>query len=61
VNKPGRGIKTKNHYTLKGVYIMKNISDSNDNRVGMIIDRIEDLFMTVSGIAIGLSPLLAFM
>jgi hypothetical protein len=39
---------------------MKNIVKNNSNRMGIILDKIEDIFMTVAGIGIGLSPFLVF-
>jgi ABC-type Fe3+ transport system permease subunit len=39
---------------------MKNKVNNHDNRGGRVLERIENVFMTVSGIVIGLSPFLAF-
>ncbi len=39
---------------------MKNTSNNRSNRVGTTLDKIEDVFMTVSSILIGLSPFLVF-
>lgn len=39
---------------------MKSKLNNNGNRKGMILDKIEDVFMTISSIVIGLSPLLVF-
>jgi hypothetical protein len=54
----GRSIGRKD--TLKGVEIMENIVESRRNRADAIVEKIENVFMTVAGVAIGLSPLLAF-
>lgn len=40
---------------------MENIMNRRNNRLGVILDRIEDTFMTVAGIAIALSPLLVLL
>jgi hypothetical protein len=39
---------------------MKDTMNNKENRKGVILDKIEDIFMTVSSIVIGLSPLLVF-
>jgi hypothetical protein len=39
---------------------MKNRINNLGNRGGRVLDRIEDAFMTISGIVIGLSPFLVF-
>ena len=39
---------------------MDYIVESKGNRAEAIGEKIENIFMTVAGIAIGLSPLLAF-
>lgn len=39
---------------------MKNTLNNHDNHKSMTLEKIEDLFMLVSGIVIGLSPLLVF-
>lgn len=39
---------------------MENIVESKRNRADAIVEKIENVFMTVAGVAIGLSPLLAF-
>ena len=39
---------------------MKETLNNHGNRKGMILDKIEEVFLTVSCIVIGLSPLLVF-
>ena len=39
---------------------MENTSSISINRTGTILDKIEDVFITVSGIVIGLSPFIVF-
>ena len=40
---------------------MENIPISRSSRAYSIIEKIEDIFITAAGIAIGLSPLLALL
>lgn len=40
---------------------MENISNKKSKPFGVILDRIEEIFMIISGIAIGMSPLLVLL
>lgn len=57
---PSRGNQYQSVNTLRKEAIMKNTSNNKSNRWGFNLDKIEDVFMTVSGIAIALSPFLVF-